>query len=73
MAIYSVYSTRSNESFSCTNMVSLSEFCGIKYDKLSYHFTRKGKRLYRNEGLIIIKSESLVKCRNRGSGVREVF
>lgn len=61
MTIYSAYLSSKGLSFSTTSMVALSEFSGLGYHILSYHFSRMGKIFFHNGDVIIIRSEELVR------------
>jgi hypothetical protein len=50
----------------CTNKKSLAEITEIKYDRLTYLFTRQGKSFLVEKGCLILKSGSLYKGRQSG-------
>ena len=59
--VYSVYNRCSGESFATTNLIGLSDFTGLGYHKLAYHFSRVGKLFYSTDTLVIIRSNKLEK------------
>ncbi len=61
---------RKGESFATTNMISLSEFLGWRYDRLVYHFSRRRKFIYIDDDVIIIRSERFDRGRQGDKLVR---
>ena len=65
MVLFTAYLVRESRSLVTTNMVSLSGFCGWSYERLGYHFTRRGKDFYMDGEVIIIKSYEFIKGNQR--------
>ncbi len=59
--VYSAYLSSKRISFSTTSMVALSEFSGLSYHILSYHFSRLGKIFFHDGDIMIIMSNELVR------------
>ena len=61
MKIFSIYYQISGNSVSVTNLRLLSEETGIGKEKLKTHFTRKKRNFFNEKGIIIIKTDRLIK------------
>ena len=67
MAIFSIYYQISGKSLAVTNFVSLAEETGFGINKLKYQFTDLKKNFLHKKGIVIIKSEKLIKGKQRVS------
>ena len=67
MTIFSIYYQISGKSLAVTTFVSLSEETGIGINKLKYQFTDLKKNFLRERGIVIIKSEKLIRGQQRVS------
>ena len=65
MTIFSIYYQISGNSVSTTNFVSLSEETGIGINRLKYQFSDLKKNFLHEKGIVIIKSEKLVKGKQK--------
>jgi len=66
MAIYCIYNRKTGNTISTNNKRTISEWSGIGYEKLVYHFTRCRRDFYKDDNLIIIRSRDFVRGKKRG-------
>lgn len=71
MATYCIYNRETGNTLSTNNKRTVSEFSGIGYEKLVYHFTRRKRDFYKDDKCIIIKSNKLVRGKNRGRNFKD--
>ena len=65
MTIFSIYYQVSGNSLSTTNFVALAEETGIGINRLKYQFTDLKKNFLHEKGVVIIKSERLIKGKQK--------